>query len=174
MRTRVKDVVIILPGISGSVLAKDGKEIWGLSGQALWAALRTLGGSLELLRLDSTTRYGEDGITATSVIHDAHLIPGLSKIDGYTALVKSLRNSLDLKLGSEGQARNYWEFPYDWRRDNRETAQLFQRFAEQILAQWKNWSGASDARLIIIAHSMGGLVARYFLDVLGGWNICRT
>ncbi len=34
------DVVIVLPGISGSVLAKDGNEIWGTAGGAIWRAIK--------------------------------------------------------------------------------------------------------------------------------------
>jgi hypothetical protein len=67
-KTRMEDVVVILPGITGSVLQKDGKDIWALSGQALWQALRSMGNSLELLRLeedDADAESLEDGIRAT-------------------------------------------------------------------------------------------------------------
>ena len=48
---RLRDMVIVLPGITGSVLQKDGKDVWALSGQAAWGALTSLGGTLEVLTL---------------------------------------------------------------------------------------------------------------------------
>ena len=33
-RTPVGDVIVLLPGIMGSVLQKDGKDVWALSGGA--------------------------------------------------------------------------------------------------------------------------------------------
>ena len=40
------DVVVLLPGILGSALARDGKEIWAPSPGAIGRALWTLGGSV--------------------------------------------------------------------------------------------------------------------------------
>ena len=76
------DVVVFLPGVGGSALAKDGKEIWGLSSGALWGAAIK---QLTLADDDPSVDDLADGITATRVIPDLHIIPGLWKIDGYTA-----------------------------------------------------------------------------------------
>ena len=35
-------------------------------------------------------------------------------------------------------------------------------------------SGNADAKLVLIGHSMGGLIARYFVECLGGWQVTRT
>jgi hypothetical protein len=40
-KVRMRDIVVLLPGITGSVLQKDGKDIWAISGQAVWKALTT-------------------------------------------------------------------------------------------------------------------------------------
>jgi hypothetical protein len=45
-KVRMRDIVVLLPGITGSVLQKDGKDIWAISGQAVWKALTSLGSSL--------------------------------------------------------------------------------------------------------------------------------
>src|SRR5262249_38747118 len=42
------------------------------------------------------------------------------------------------------------------------------------LPQWRTWSKNPDAKVILLAHSMGGLVARYYLEVLQGWPDCRA
>ena len=45
------DVVVLLPGILGSVLARDGKEVWAPSPGAIGRALWTLGRSVRSLEL---------------------------------------------------------------------------------------------------------------------------
>ena len=39
-RTPMKDMAIILPGILGSVLQKDGNDLWNVSGQAIWQIVK--------------------------------------------------------------------------------------------------------------------------------------
>jgi hypothetical protein len=162
-----KDVVVVLPGISGSVLEKDGKEIWGTSTGAIWRAVTTGGDSINSLALgqvdDPQMDDLGDGVKATRLIPDLHLVPGLWKIDGYSGLMKRLQTALGLEPG-----RNLFGFAYDWRRDNRVSARRLQKDARGWLKSWRERSGNGQARLVLVGHSMGGLVARYFLEVLGG------
>ena len=81
------DVVVCIPGITGSVLRKGNKDVWNISGGALLSALTTLGRSISDLKLEDDPPDVDDlgdGITAPEVIRDVHLIPGLWRIDGYT------------------------------------------------------------------------------------------
>lgn len=170
-KTRMQDIVVILPGMTGSVLQKDGKDIWAVSGQAVWQAFSTLGDSLQQLKLDRDDPDVEelgDGIKATQLIEDTHLIPGLVKIDGYSAISHSITDFFDVKDGQ------FFKFPYDWRRDNRANARLLNKFLDRRLRQWRESSGAEDAKVILIAHSMGGLICRYYLEVLEGWRDCKA
>jgi hypothetical protein len=171
-RKALRDVIITLPGITGSVLQKDGKDVWNVSGGAALNALRTLGGSIKHLQLKEDPPDVDDlgdGITAPRVIQDIHLIPGLWKIDGYSKLRKHILETFDVEAG-----RNFFEFPYDWRRDNRVAARRLAQSSEQWLAKWRESSGASDAKLILVGHSMGGVVSRYFLECLDGWRNTRA
>jgi hypothetical protein len=167
------DVVVVLPGISGSVLAKDGKEIWGTSTGTIWRAISSGGNSIKSLALtasdDPNVDDLGDGITATGLVQDVHIIPGLWKIDGYSGLTARLQSALGLEPG-----KNLFEFPYDWRRDNRVSARRLQRLSRAWLASWRNASGNDKPKLILVAHSMGGLVSRCFLEVLGGWKDARA
>ena len=43
-KLRMRDIVVLLPGITGSVLQKDGKELRVISGQAAWRGLTSLEG----------------------------------------------------------------------------------------------------------------------------------
>jgi hypothetical protein len=67
------------------------------------------------------------------------------------------------------------EFPYDWRLPVEFNAKRLAVKAEQHLNAWRSHpSGSRDARLVLVAHSMGGLVARYFTHVLGCGAQVRT
>ena len=50
-KKRLHDMVVVLPGITGSTLRKDGRDLWAISGQGAWRALTSLGGDLQDLRL---------------------------------------------------------------------------------------------------------------------------
>jgi pimeloyl-ACP methyl ester carboxylesterase len=167
----MEDVIVLLPGILGSVLQKDGKDVWAVSGGAAVSAILSLGhsiGDLELHGDDPAADDLGDGVTAPRLMSDVHLIPGLWKIDGYTKVAQSIRGGFDVTPGE-----NYFEFPYDWRRDNRVHARRLARQSHDWLNAWRARSGNADAKLILIGHSMGGLVARHFLEVLDGWSDTR-
>jgi pimeloyl-ACP methyl ester carboxylesterase len=179
MPTTMRDLVFILPGISGSVLQKNGRDIWAPSGQAIFQALRSLGGSIRDLTLGGDDPEAEDlgdGVRATRVLTDVHLIPGLHKIDGYTGLLRLLRDDFGAITGDidSDQPANCFAFHYDWRRDNRANARKLKRVVDRKLKLWREHSGAHDARAILLTHSMGGLVARYYTEVLEGWRDCRA
>ncbi|MGB3768753.1 MAG: lecithin--cholesterol acyltransferase, partial [Phormidesmis sp.] len=45
---------------------------------------------------------------------------------------------------------------------------------DKRLKCWRERSGAADAKVILLAHSMGGLISRYYLEVLGGWQDAKA
>jgi hypothetical protein len=169
-RLPMPDVIVLLPGILGSALKKDKDEVWGLSAGAIFRAITSLGDSVKSLELRNDTDEDVDigdGIVATHVLPDVHLIPGLWKIDGYAKIAKAIKKIFKVTPGE-----NYFEFPYDWRRPNRVAALRLERMAKGWLDQWRQKS--PDAQLILIGHSMGGLVARYYLEERGGWERTRA
>jgi hypothetical protein len=142
-----------------------------MSTQGIRNALATLGQNVEALELKEDPADVEDlgdGVVATALFPDVHLIPGFWKIDGYSGVRAALSQKVPLRQGL-----NYIEFPYDWRRDNRVAARKLARLAPGWLDQWRRSSGNQDARLVLVGHSMGGLVARYFLECLEGWQYAR-
>lgn len=166
------DVVVILPGILGSALAKDGRTVWDMSAGAALRALLTLGRSVRDLTIESDDPEADDlgdGVEAVRLLPDLHLIPGLWKIDGYGAITGRLQRQFELRPGE-----NYFEFPYDWRRDNRVAARKLRRASHEWLRNWREKSGNTDAKLVLLAHSMGGLVSRAFLELEDGWKDTRT
>jgi hypothetical protein len=168
----MRDVVVCLPGITGSVLQKDGRDVWNISGGAVISALTTLGHSITDLKLTDDLPDVDDlgdGITAPHVIRDIHLIPGIWQIDGYTKQMRYIEETFDVTRG-----KNFFEFPYDWRRDNRVAARRLQQQSATWLKDWRESSGAADAKLVLVGHSMGGLISRFFLECLDGWRDTRT
>jgi hypothetical protein len=172
-REPMKDIIVLLPGITGSVLEKNGKVEWGFQAGSLIKALFTRGASMRkaLMLTDDPADVDdlEDGIVATRLIPDLHLIPGLWKIDGYTKVAKQIQATFDVVQGE-----NFFEFPYDWRRTNVVAARKLRRVSHDWLKRWREKTNNADAKLILVAHSMGGLVSRYFLDVLEGWKDTRA
>jgi hypothetical protein len=165
-----EDLVVLLPGITGSVLRREGKDVWAASPKAVLGGLLSRGGSIRHLKLEDDPPDVDDlqdGVTVGGVIQDAHVIPGLWSIDGYTSVRTSVCGELGLTPGE-----SFFEFAYDWRRDNRVAARRLQRESHEWL-QAARARGAKDPKLILVAHSMGGLVSRYFLECLGGWRVTR-
>ncbi len=182
MPTVMKDIVVILPGIIGSVLQKDDKDLWNVSGQAIWQVVRSLGNRLDDLKLEGDDPEGGDigdGVIPTGLIQDTHIIPGLSKIDGYSQIAKLVTDHFQVVEGDiykdpEDKEANFYKFPYDWRRDNRANAKILKRLLDMRLKAWRESSGNNNAKVILLAHSMGGLISRYYLEVLGGWQDARA
>ncbi|MCC6190840.1 MAG: lecithin--cholesterol acyltransferase [Anaerolineales bacterium] len=181
MPIEMRHLIILVPGLMGSVLEKEGQgQIWGLSGQALWQYLRTLGGSLQSLRVANDDWQVDDlgdGIQGTQIIQDLHSIPFLVEHAGYSVITRRIQEYFDVTLSNRWAPRddaNFYTFPYDWRRDCRASARQLKRFVDTRLPRWRAWSGAQDAQAILIGHSLGGLVARHYLEAMGGWRDCRA
>jgi len=158
------DVIILIPGIGGSRLERDGKPIYDLSFGSLPRLIwNWVGGDLAF---QGGSGKPDDGVVATDLFNN-QLIPGWFGVDDYDGLVSTLRSVvLD-------PARQFFKFPYDWRASNRWAAESLDTFARRLLHDWRKGPGGTDAKLWLVCHSMGGLVARYFLEHLGGAEITR-
>ncbi|MET7485523.1 hypothetical protein [Streptomyces sp. NPDC005538] len=168
----VTDLVVVLPGIMGSVLAKDGSEVWN---HTLAVAGRHALGRLNEVRALALPRdIGDadpgDGVEAVGLIKGLHVLPGVSAIDGYGTLL----TFLERRLGVSERNGNLLSFPYDWRLSVRRNAHRLAARVEPALAAWRARTGGPTVRTVFVAHSLGGLVARYYLDVLGGSRHARS
>ncbi len=114
-----------------------------------------------------TGDYNLDGFKKNKMIVDpVILIPGILgsafntkgelKIDPiwhkYDDLVKSFK-----KNGFK-ENENFFAFPYDWRRTNKDTAILLKYKIKQVKEKTK------ISKVDVVAHSMGGLVAREYVE----------
>lgn len=173
MPEAMPDVIVLLPGILGSELKKNGHVIWGWSGRVLAKNLFTFGheavSNLGVTQDSSADEFLDDQVVASRLLPDLHMIPGFWKIDGYGAVADYITSEFRVVEND-----NFFPFPYDWRRDNRASAHTLKKRTDDWLHRWRVKSNNPKAKLILIAHSMGGLVSRYFLEVLGGWRDTRA
>lgn len=154
---RDKLPVIVIPGILGSQLMNRRTR------EVVWpSAFRS---STDGLSLPTTPdlKANRDELVAERIVETAKLARLAPDIYIYYELLNALRRFGDYRDGDwdnpppEGDRDTFYVFPYDWRRDNVESAQLLFRRIEEL----KRKLGRPDLRFNIIAHSMGGLVARY-------------
>lgn len=158
------DIIILIPGIGGSRLERDGKPIYDLSFQALPRLIwNWVGGDLAF---HGGSAKPDDGVVATDLFNN-QLIPGWFGIDDYEGLVATLRSVV------KEPNKQFFKFPYDWRASNRWAAEALDAFVRPKLHDWQMGYGGPSARVWLVCHSMGGLVARYFLEKLGGADITR-
>jgi len=165
--------VILIPGVLGSRLSRGvgGAEAWPGSTRKLLTS-----GYLELaLRIDPDTLEPlDDGLVASGLFDAA------AGQDFYGKIVRRLTGVGGYELAKPGEpmakprARLYL-FPYDWRQDNVRTVQKLDTLIEQIRADY----GDPALRVDVIAHSMGGLIVRYYErygtnDVLDGNTFAVT
>lgn len=166
----ISDAIVVLPGIMGSELVevRSGRVLWGFA-PGWYASAWTSGRSLRALRVTDAERTGQVGrIQATRLLQSPACAPVLRGIEPYHGLVAGLK-----RLAADPSA--VLEFPYDWRLSIEHNAAELAKATEIHLRRWRaHPRGTRDARLVLVAHSMGGLVARYFTEVLGGDPDVRT
>jgi phospholipase A1 len=135
-------VVYLVPGIMGSRLSLNGEEIWP----------PTLP-ELTISHYDRMAKLSDPTARATDVIR---------KVTDCYPVYESLLDELQRWGFSEGEAGGaagkVVAWYYDWRQDNR-------RIAATLSASLLKAAAAGATDITILAHSMGGLVARYALEV---------
>lgn len=177
-RYNVSDLVVLLPGILGSTLSQDGKLVWSPSAGAALQAIRTAGGSLQRLRLPDGIGddHPGDGVQPVALMPDLHVLPGIWTAHvGYEKLLKWLESTFGMvRVTPDGPVGNLLPVPYDWRLSNRYNGRRLKDIVEPALQRWRSQGGQfADARVVFICHSMGGLVARWYIQREGGDEITR-
>ena len=179
----VYDVIVLLPGIMGSTLRQQNKMVWAPTAGAAARALRTFGASIKALTLPdgigdeapSDTDEG-GGVVPVELFPDIHVIPGLWTANlGYGKLQSWLETFFGLtRVTPNGPPGNFLPFPYDWRLSIRYNGRRLAREVADVLERWRRQGGLyAEARLVFIAHSMGGLVARWAIEREGLSEVTR-
>ncbi len=149
--------VVFIHGVLGSKLReeKGGDDLW------LGSLDRILLSEYEELayKIDSETLEPEESsIHAYTVADDA-----IGK-DFYGKIIRTLMDAgnyqqVEIAQTVNPKQKNFYVFFYDWRQDNVKTAAQLSEFIDQIRVDYKQ----PDLKVDIVAHSMGGLITRYYI-----------
>jgi len=150
-----KRPVIVIPGILGTELinSKTGETVWP-------SAFRT---SHDVLPINPNLEANRDDLVPGKILETVRLARVVPEIYVYRDLLDALRHYAGYREGywdnpgPDGDRDTFYVFAYDWRRDNvanaRELVQRIERLKERLQRP--------DLKFNIVAHSMGGLIARY-------------
>ncbi len=152
-----KTPIIIVPGLAGSELVNGKNEeiVWFRPGRAKEDDLR-LPISPNLLR-------NRDSLRPRDIIREVEFIRFLPEIEIYQKLIDALEKRGGYTEGkldnpsANGYEDTFYVFPYDWRFDNVENARLLMQKIDNLKRKLKR----PNLKFNLIAHSMGGLIARY-------------
>ena len=177
-----RNPVIVIPGILGSKLIdRDSRRtVWGAFDPESVDPTTPEDARLISLPVEGNRPLSElrDGVEPNGVLDKVHVnLFGIPlDIRAYVGILTTLGaggyrdEALGLHAIDYGDDHfTCFQFDYDWRRDNVENAKRLKQFIEEkrayVQQAYKNRYGIEKAavKFDIVAHSMGGLVARYFL-----------
>lgn len=148
--------LVVIPGAFGSRLfdTRNGEEIWPRSSTKL---LLSSYKGLEVDIDESTLDPARSGVKPYRVFRQ-----GLGR-DFYGQILDTLEGPGGYARRRPGEPvepkqKNYYVYLYDWRLDNAAALPGLHRLIEQIRDDY----GQPDLQLDILAHSNGGLLARYY------------
>ena len=170
MAGRLEHLVLVVPGVLGSVLSDaDGVPSWGPG----------LGDLARTMRWPSALSLADHpNLVPSGLLPTIKLIPPFV-VPGYDRLVQRIDAAfagVQVDVARPGRDRNLNAnvvlFPYDFRVGVPAVAERLE--AEMGIRLAGLTKAARHRRVIVVAHSLGGLVARYWLGPLGGWRDCRA
>ena len=176
-----RNPVIVIPGILGSKLEEPGMKtpVWGAFTYGAADPDYPAGARLVALPMAKGKPLSElrDSVVPTTVLDSveidvALLVRGL-EIDAYDEIIKTLAagayrdETIELAMSgpvNQGEHFTCFQYAYDWRRDISEQAViLHERVVHAQQSAMEGFDLDAPPRVDIVAHSMGGLVLRYYL-----------
>lgn len=170
--------VIIIPGVFGSRLKDErtGEVVWGRFSNLLTSRFKL---ALNPLRAEKTDLL-DLPIDSTDLTANRDHLRAYDLFDGvagrafYKRIVSTLVQVAGYRFGditNPQPGEDCFAFYYDWRRDVVENAQMLGAAIARVRAAYSA-GGAQPPKVDLIAHSLGGLIARYYVkygarDVLG-------
>ncbi|MBI3932703.1 MAG: hypothetical protein HY317_04750 [Acidobacteria bacterium] len=144
---------VLVPGILGSELLRpDGTEVWLNMGNAVGSHDLSLPFRIPLS--DSRDDLVPGGLLGVDAV-----LPRLFGFTEYADILDLFEEAGFRRTQEGGPGGTFHVFTYDWRRDLVESAQRLHETLETLA----DARGDRDVRFNVVGHSMGGLVARYYL-----------
>jgi len=184
-----RNPIIAIPGILGSRLldTRSGVSAWGAFEPGAANPTDPDGARMIALPIrDEDLSELDDDVEPAGVLESVHIeLAGVPiDIQAYAGILATLGAGgyRDRALGLAGEIDygddhfTCFQFAYDWRRDNVESARKLRDFIlerrQEVRAEYRKRFGVDEPnlRLDIATHSMGGLVTRYFL-MYGGQDL---
>ena len=177
-----RNPIIVIPGILGSKLVDESEKrvAWGEFGGNGIDPATAEGARLLALPMERGARLDEltDTVKVAGTLDTLNIrvFGVLFQIAAYRDIVTALgfggyrEVASNQNPGSGGNQVNCFQFAYDWRRDNLETVALLHEFILEkkafVESERRKQYGddAQPVRFDIVAHSMGGVMARYYLQ----------
>lgn len=147
-------LTVVVPGVLGSeLLRRDGTHVWLNLGNAF--------GSHDLsLPLTVPLTASRDDLIPGGLLGFDAVLPRLFGFTEYAELLGLLTHAGFRDVRQEARrSAGYFVCTYDWRRDIVESARRLDAALEHLADDL----GEPHARFNVVGHSMGGLVARYYL-----------
>jgi pimeloyl-ACP methyl ester carboxylesterase len=141
-------VVVFVPGIMGSELKLGDRLIWPGGVSDLVFRYPYISSSPQV------RPHGDELLSPDLTVGD--VIRRVSVSPQYGSLIDTLNG-----CGFREDNRTLYPFPYDWRRSNSCSAALLADRIDSVLAEWQ---GKGEFEISLVAHSMGGLVSRCYLE----------
>ena len=167
-----RNPVVLIHGLLGSRLvdSADGRILWGRFSAELPP-------EEELVRLAHPMGRGKtlaeltDSVRPAAILDVADVrLAGVGfRLPGYQEAIRQLAGAGFDEIGRDGVPASLYIFCYDWRRDNVENAIRLDRFLRELRgklrAEYEQCYGLKnyDVQFDLVAHSMGGLIGRYYL-----------
>ncbi len=176
-----RNPVVVIPGLLGSKLENDDEVVWGLLGGRYANPATPEGARHIALPMAPGKALAElrDDVAAVGVLDrvQIRLLGVPIEVSAYQQILQALGvgGFRDETQGLAGVV-NYgpghytcFQFPFDWRRDIAEAAKKLHLFLKEkrayVAQERARRYGVKDVdvRFDLVAHSMGGLVVRYYL-----------
>ncbi|WP_378739059.1 hypothetical protein [Nocardia brasiliensis] len=162
-RPLIADAVVVIPGIMGTELVDTSGErprlLWGLRPGLLGTLWWGSAAAFERLKYDPD----DSAIKPGRLLRKPAYAPLFNGFEPYSELVEDLR-----KIVRHPGAVS--EFGYDWRLPVRHNAELLAQAIDQHLTWWRRFSERPDAKVHLVAHSMGGLLCRALSSISGAMD----
>jgi pimeloyl-ACP methyl ester carboxylesterase len=158
-----KHFIVIVPGYMGSLLqdSESGETVWLDIPRML---MNPLGIPKAIDRMFEKMTYPNPDIKPAGIINQVLFVPPWAKLEQYGRLLERLRRwgyQLDPQDPAPDDLAAY-TFAYDWRQDNRISGEELGRAVE-------NWRDRHNgAKAILIGHSNGGIISRWYIQKCGG------
>jgi pimeloyl-ACP methyl ester carboxylesterase len=157
--SKEKPPIIFIPGVLGTRLKNSD------TGEGVWVNIKRSKDDDLRLPMSANIAANKDKLVPDNVIEKIKIVKYFPKLSVYQGVSDFLESGGykagdwddPKKNGAAGDHDTYYMFAYDWRRDNVENAARLLQMLDKLRVKL----GKPGLKFDVMAHSMGGLIARY-------------